>query len=61
MKRGKFIKYLRENGCKLYREGSKHSVYINISTNKRVTVPRHNELHNDFCKDMCKQLGIPII
>lgn len=61
MKRSEFVKYLNENDCQLYREGSKHTVFINISTNKRVTLPRHNEIHNNFCKDICKQLGIPII
>lgn len=61
MKRSVFLKHLNKNGCYLYREGSKHSVFVNVSTNKRVTVPRHNELHNDFCKEICKQLGIDIV
>ena len=61
MKRGKFIKYLNSNGCYLYREGSKHSIFMNTDSGKKVTVPRHTELHNDFCKEMCKQLGIPVI
>jgi predicted RNA binding protein YcfA (HicA-like mRNA interferase family) len=61
MKRSEFIKYLHQNDCSLYREGSKHSVFVNNSNSKRVTVPRHTELHNDFCKEMCKQLSIPII
>ena len=61
MKRSEFLKYLCQNGCSLYREGSKHTIFVNNSTNKHVTVPRHNELHNDFCKEMCKQLGIPVI
>lgn len=59
MKRSDFLKYIRANKCELFREGSKHSVYINTVTGKKVTVPRHKELHNDFCKEMCKQLGIP--
>jgi predicted RNA binding protein YcfA (HicA-like mRNA interferase family) len=61
MKRNEFLKHLNQNNCTLYREGGKHSVYINNANNKRITVPRHNELHNDFCKEMCKQLGINII
>ena len=61
MKRGKFIKHLHANGCSLYREGSKHSIFMNTDSGKKFTVPRHTELHNDFCKEMCKQLGIPVI
>jgi predicted RNA binding protein YcfA (HicA-like mRNA interferase family) len=32
MKRNAFIKYLVQNGCKLVREGSKHTLYKNIKT-----------------------------
>jgi predicted RNA binding protein YcfA (HicA-like mRNA interferase family) len=61
MKRGDFLKHLKANGCEFFREGSKHTVYMNTVTGKKVTVPRHKELHNDFCKEMCKQLEIPVI
>ena len=61
MKRSAFIKYLKENYCILFREGAKHSVYVNSVSGKKVTVPRHKELHNDFCREVCKQLEIPVI
>lgn len=58
MKRSKFIKFLTENKCELLREGSNHSIYVNTQTSKRTAVPRHNELDDLLCNDICKQLGI---
>ena len=37
------------------------SIYQNKLSGKKSTVPRHPELFDDFCKDICKQLGIPKI
>ncbi len=45
----------------MYGEGAKHSKYQNTATGKKTSVPRHPEIHNDFAKDICKQLGIPKI
>jgi predicted RNA binding protein YcfA (HicA-like mRNA interferase family) len=61
MKRGDFLKHLKANSCERFREGKKHTVFINTRNNKKVTVPRHNELHNDFCREICKQLEIPFL
>ena len=61
MKRSKFLKYLNQHNCILYREGRKHPVFINLTTGKRTTIPRHTEIDDDFCKDICKQLGVPPI
>lgn len=61
MKRHEFIKHLTENGCKLLREGSNHTVYINPLNGKQSTVGRHKELSNLLCKKICKQLDIPVI
>jgi hypothetical protein len=43
-----------------FREGGRHSVFVNRSTGKASTVPRHNEI-NDFlaCK-ICKDLEVPL-
>ena len=38
MKRSALIKYLRKNGCKFYREGSKHTLYINPANDKILTL-----------------------
>mgnify|MGYP003816147597 CR=1 FL=1 len=61
MKRKDLIKYLLENGCKKIREGARHSVFLNSSTNNTSTVPRHNEIDNNLAKKICKDLGIKII
>jgi mRNA interferase HicA len=59
MKRREFIKYLEKNGCKLLREGGRHSVYWNPQANKTSTVPRHTEVVDQLAKKICKDLGIP--
>lgn len=59
MKRNKFIKYLSKYNCILLREGAKHSIYKNLSNEYKTAVPRHNELKNNTCKEICKQLEIP--
>ena len=58
MKRRDFIKHLEKNNCHLLREGAKHSVYQNIKTNKKTTVPRHSNLDKDLVNLICKQLEI---
>jgi predicted RNA binding protein YcfA (HicA-like mRNA interferase family) len=61
MKRNKLIKHLFSNGCVLKREGASHSIYINLKTGKRNAIPRHIEIGDDLCNEICKQLGIPKI
>lgn len=58
MKRRQLVKHLEAEGCELYGEGGRHSKFKNNTTGKKTTVPRHNEIDNDLCKDICKQLGI---
>ncbi|MCI0555247.1 MAG: type II toxin-antitoxin system HicA family toxin [Anaerolineae bacterium] len=59
MKRRELIRHLEQNGCKLRREGGRHSVYWNPQANKTSTVPRHNEVADQLAKKICKDLGIP--
>jgi len=58
MKRAKLIKHLLDNGCVLKREGSEHSIYLNTNTGKKTTVPRHSEIGDILCNEICKQLEI---
>ena len=58
MKRRDLVRYLLDNECMLVREGAKHSVFLNILVDKSSTVPRHNEIHNDLAKKICKDSGI---
>lgn len=59
MKRTKFIKYLSENDCYLFREGGSHSVYVNQKNNNVSTVPRHSEINDILAIKICKDLDIP--
>lgn len=59
MKRNDFIRYLEKNGCFFYREGKKHTVFMNEKTKIPTAIPRHNELVNFTIKKICKDLTIP--
>jgi len=59
MKRNLLIKHLEANQCMLYREGSNHSIYRHLQTNKQTSVPRHAEIVETSAFDICKQLVIP--
>jgi mRNA interferase HicA len=61
MKRGDLLRYLRENGCVLLREGGRHSWWYNPIQNKRSAVPRHNEIVDILARKICKDLGLPPI
>ena len=61
MKRNQLIKHLKENGCERNREGRNHTIYYNPTINKTTSVPRHNEINDVICNEICKQLGIPKI
>lgn len=59
MKRKDLINHLKKNGCNLYREGSKHSVYINPVVKKSSTIPRHSEINKFLAMKICKDIEIP--
>jgi predicted RNA binding protein YcfA (HicA-like mRNA interferase family) len=58
---GKAIKYLEKQGCIIAREGSKHTLFNNPRTGDLSTVPRHQEIKENLCRKICKDLGIPDI
>lgn len=41
MKVSEVKKLLRANDCRLYREGSRHEIWISQRTGKKFQVPRH--------------------
>ncbi len=59
MKRVQLIKHLKKHGCKLLRQGSKHSLWGDSERGTRTAVPRHTEIDNILAKEICKQLDIP--
>jgi hypothetical protein len=58
MKRLDFERHLIDNSCKLLREGANHSIWININNDLHSSLPRHKEIDNRLCRNICKQLGI---
>jgi mRNA interferase HicA len=61
MKRDALLRYLRQHGCELIREGGRHSWWGNSQTNRRSAVPRHTEIVDLLALKICKDLGIPPI
>jgi predicted RNA binding protein YcfA (HicA-like mRNA interferase family) len=59
MKRNKFIKYLNENNCGFVKHGGRHDKYMNHVNGNRTSIPRHNDIDEDLCRLICKQLEIP--
>ncbi|MDQ3982206.1 MAG: type II toxin-antitoxin system HicA family toxin [Actinomycetota bacterium] len=58
MKRRALERHLRRTGCRLVREGSRHSIWENPSTGRRSTVPRHRDLPLGTVHSICSQLDI---
>ena len=57
MKRQELIRHVEANGCRLLREGVKHSVYFNPVNNQTTAVPRHRELNDFLARKICRDLG----
>jgi len=59
VKRVDLVRHLVANGCKLLREGGRHTIYWNPSNRKTSAVPRHSEIVNPVANRICKDLGVP--
>ena len=59
MKRNLLIRHLSNHNCVLFREGGRHSVFINTDTTRKVASPRHPDINDILVKEICKELGIP--
>jgi predicted RNA binding protein YcfA (HicA-like mRNA interferase family) len=59
VKRREVIQHIEASGCRLLREGGKHSVYYNPEKNKVSTVPRHGEINEALVRKICRDLEIP--
>jgi predicted RNA binding protein YcfA (HicA-like mRNA interferase family) len=58
MKRQKLIRHLISQGCELLREGSRHSVFVNLAKKRTSSVPRHREINDFLVKKICRDLEI---
>ncbi len=59
MKRRALLKHLKQHGCELLREGSRHSIYWNPANRRTTSVPRHREIVDKLAIKICKDLDIP--
>ena len=59
MKLRDLLRHLESHGCELLREGAKHSVYVNRSSQKASTVPRHREINEFLARKICRDLKVP--
>jgi mRNA interferase HicA len=58
MKRRQLLQHLQANGCRLVREGGRHSWWENPNLNKRSAIPRHNEIDENLARKILKDLGV---
>jgi mRNA interferase HicA len=61
MKRRRLLRYLRQQGCELLREGAKHSWWHNPAQKRRSAIPRHTEIVDVLAKKICRDLGVPFL
>ena len=59
MKRRDLLRHLEQHGCEFLREGGSHTVYVNRTTKKASTIPRHNEINQDLARKICNDLDVP--
>jgi mRNA interferase HicA len=59
VKRSELIRYLKQHGCQLLREGKRHSIWHNPRLKQQSTVPRHTEINDITAKAICRDLGVP--
>ena len=59
MKRRELIRHLEQHGCRLMREGGRHTVFVNPRSKKASTVPRHTEIDSILARKICRDLEIP--
>jgi len=59
VKRRELVRWLTAHGCQLLREGSRHSWWTNLQSNRRSAVPRHSEIDDHLAKKICRDLGVP--
>ncbi len=56
VKRADLIKYLKQSGFYLLREGGRHSIYTNGE--KTIPIKRHRTLDRITANELCKQAGL---
>jgi predicted RNA binding protein YcfA (HicA-like mRNA interferase family) len=57
VKRKAFERWLRSQGARLDRNGSRHDIWVHGTA--KSSVPRHKEIQPGTARAICKQLGVP--
>ena len=58
MKREKLLKHLTAHGCVLFKEGAKHSHWINPRDGSRTIIGRHRDVPTHTARGICRQLNV---
>lgn len=59
MKRIDLIRHLETHGCEFFREGRKHTVYLNRTARTTSSIPRHREVNDFLARKICRDLQVP--
>jgi len=59
VKRRDLIAHLKAHGCRLVREGAKHSWYVSADKRSHSAIPRHREIVEFVARKICRELGVP--
>jgi len=58
LKGHELISHLPEQGCRVDREGGRHTIYTNPANGAKAPVPRHGEIDHRLARKICQQLAI---
>jgi mRNA interferase HicA len=58
VKRNELVRHLEAHGCRLLREGARHSIYVNRAAGKATSLPRHREVNDFLARKICRDLEI---
>jgi len=53
------VRHLRLHGCRLLREGARHSIFVNAAGDRTSSIPRHREVNDFTARKICRDLGVP--
>ena len=59
MRRRDLLRHLQAHGCRLDREGAKHSLWLNPTTGEVESGLRHAEIGKHLSWKICRQLSVP--
>lgn len=55
--RRKVVRALEDRGCRLLREGSRHTIFVTL-VGGRVEVPRHSDIRRGTARNIARQASI---